>query len=427
MLKYTKSLVHRFIKSCIADPDRIKEYTWSLWARPNQLAPQVPWRQWLILAGRGFGKTRTGAEWVRGLAEQNLAGRIALVGPTARDVRDVMIEGESGLLSIAPPWDRPKWLPSLGQLKWDNGAIAYAFSADEPDRLRGYQHDAAWCDELCAWRYEEAWDMIMMGLRLGTDPKVVVTTTPKPIPLLKKIMALPHVHITRGSTFENASNLAEGFLSQIAQTYEGTRLGLQELHGEILEDVQGALWTEDMLKKAHWQQGNPVPPLVRVGVAIDPAMTTTDESDETGIIVAGVDAKGNGYVLEDASGKYSADVWVKIVHDLYKKYEADRIVVEVNQGGDLLEMILRAHESSLPITKVRASRGKVTRAEPVAALYERGRIFHVKSFPKLNVQLKTYVPGKTSGKSPDRLDALVWAFTYLLLKNQPSTVRVWNL
>lgn len=391
-------------------------YRWTLQARPNQLPPPGAWRTWLVLAGRGFGKTRTGAEWIRSQVETSACGRLALVAPTAADARDVMVEGESGLLAIAPPWNRPKYEPSKRRLTWPNGALATLYSADEPERLRGPQHDGAWCDELASWRYAEAWDMLQFGMRLG-DPRTVVTTTPKPKKLLLDLIKADSTAITRGSTYENRANLAPAFLEQIVAKYEGTRLGRQELNAEVLEDVEGALWKRQQLDDLRVSTH---PDLTRVVVAVDPAVTSGDDADETGIIVAGIGSDGHGYVLRDQSGRFSPDAWARRAVAAFHAASADRLVAEANNGGDLLETVLRTVDRSIPYTKVHASRGKQTRAEPVAALYEQQRVHHVGGFPELEDQLCGWVPGD---KSPDRLDALVWALTFLMLGQGEVRVR----
>jgi len=399
---------------------RALTYDWPFWARTNQLPPDGDWRVWLLLAGRGFGKTRTGAEMVRARATARTARRLALVAPTAGDVRDVMVEGESGILAISPPWERPRYEPSKRRLTWPNGAVATLFSADEPERLRGPQHDAAWCDELASWRYPEAWDMLMFGLRLGTDPRVVVTTTPRPTALLRELIADPSVVVTRGTTYENRANLAPGFLRKIIQKYQGTRLGRQELEAEFLEDLSGALWNRGIIEGA---RARAAPPLIRVVVAIDPAVSATDDADETGIIVAGKDGHGHGWVIADASGRYPPTEWARTAISAYRAHSADRIVAEVNNGGDMVEATLRMIEPDVPFTAVRASRGKITRAEPVAALYEQGRVHHLGAFPQLEDQMCAFVAdargsirGLSAAGSPDRVDALVWAFTDLLVE-----------
>ncbi len=384
-------------------------YDWPFWARPNQLPPQGDWRVWLLLAGRGFGKSRTGAEWVREQVESGRSRRIALVAPTAADVRDVMIEGESGLLAICPPWNMPVYESSKRRLTWPNGAIATTNSAEEPDRLRGPQHDAAWCDEVAAWRYPETWDMLMFGLRLGVDPRCVVTTTPKPIPIVRNLLKSPTTAITRGSTYENRANLAEAFFEQIVAQYEGTRLGRQELYAEVLDDVEGALWTRALIDQ---HRVKVAPELKRIVVAIDPAITASDDSDETGIVVAGLGVDNHGYALDDLSLRASPDGWARRAVEAYHARKADRIVAEVNQGGDMVEYTIRTVDPRASIKKVHAARGKQTRAEPIVALYEQGRIHHVGVLPQLEEQMCNWVPGMDS---PDRMDAAVWAFTELML------------
>jgi len=399
------------------------EWDWRFWARPNQLAPEGDWRCWLLLAGRGFGKTRTGAEWVRGLAESTTARRIALVAPTAADVRDVMIEGESGLLAISPPGFRPVYEPTKRRLTWPNGVMAVAYSADEPERLRGPQHEAAWCDELAAWRYPEAWDMLMLGLRLGANPRAVVTTTPKPQRLLRDLIADPGTRVTRASTYENRANLPPAFLDQILRRYQGTRLGRQELDAELIEDVPGALWTRDVIEAARLRAA---PDLKRVVVAIDPAATSQEGSDETGIVVAGLGGDGQGYVLEDLSLRASPEGWARRAVEAYRRWSADRLVAEVNQGGDMVASTLRMVDPSAAFRAVRATRGKYLRAEPVSALYEQGRVHHVGAFPALEDQMCGFTR-LADGRSPDRLDALVWAVTQLALESEAGAPRVRRL
>lgn len=399
-------------------------HNWAEWARDEQLPPEGSWRVWLLLAGRGFGKTRTGAEWVRARVAAHSARRIALVGATAGDVRNVMVEGESGLLAIGLDSERPVYEPSKSRLTWPNGAIGSLFSADEPDRLRGPQHDFAWCDELAAWRYPQAWDMLMLGLRLGDDPRAVVTTTPRPTPLIRGLLSDPKVVVTRGRTIENWRNLAPAFLDQIVRRYEGTRLGRQELDGELLDDVPGALWSRATIEAA---RVTAVPELARIVVAIDPAATSGAEADETGIVVAGI-AAGTGsapsaYVLADLSGRFSPPEWARVAIAAYQHHGADRIVAEVNNGGEMVEATLRIIDPNVPFSAVRASRGKVARAEPVAALYEQGRVRHLGAFPQLEDQMCGFTANfdrQNAGYSPDRIDALVWALSALLLTTMPG-------
>lgn len=388
------------------------EYDWSLWARPSQLPPQGDWRTWLVLAGRGFGKTRTGAEWIRAQVDAG-RDRIALVGPTAADCRDVMVEGESGLLKVFPKDQRPTYRPSLRRVEFHTGAHATTYSAAEPDRLRGPQHEIAWADEVGAWTAPEALDMLSLGLRLGPMPRLVVTTTPKPSDTIRQLIAQQDIAITTGSTFDNSLNLPPSFIDQIKQRYEGTRLGRQELYAEVLTDVPGALWTREMIDPFR------LPPnmseLQRVVIAVDPAISSRDTSDETGIIVAGIDRQQHGYVLADLSVKASPDTWARRIVAAYQQYGADRIVAEVNQGGDMVETVLRTVDPNIPYRSVRASRSKSVRAEPVAALYEQKRIHHCGVFDRLEDQMLTFVPDMPTAKSPDRVDAMVYAFTDLIL------------
>ena len=327
-----------------------------------------------------------------------------------------MVEGESGILAISSPRFRPIYEPSKRRITWPNGAIATTYSADEPERLRGPQHDGAWCDEPASWRYPESYDMLMFGLRLGADPRCVVTGTPKPVRLIRELVANPTTAVTRGRTFDNAANLAPAFMSQIVAKFAGTRIGRQELDGEILDDTPGALWTLSHLDALRIRSGD-MPPLVRVVVAIDPAVTSNADSDETGIIVAGVSADGQGYVLDDVSMQASPHTWASAAIGAYRRHQADRIVAEVNNGGEMVGYTLSTIDAQIPYTAVHASRGKLTRAEPVAALYEQGKVHHVGVYRALEDQMCGWTPGD---KSPDRLDALVWALTNLMLDTPPE-------
>lgn len=387
------------------------EWDWRFWARPEQLPPSCEWLVWLILTGRGWGKTRTGAEWVRSAVESGRCKRLALVGRTAADVRDVMIEGESGLLAISPLWAMPTYEVSKRRLTWPNGAIATTYTAERPDLLRGPQHDGAWCDELAAWQYPEAWDNLMLGLRLGSLPQVVVTTTPRPTAAIRKLAKHHGTVITHGRTYDNLVNLSPQFRERILEQYEGTRLGRQELDGEILEDVPGALWSYDMIDAARVTEA---PDLSRIVVGVDPAVSSTETSAETGIVVAGRTSNGHAYILRDSSGRYTPLQWAQRV----LAQDADRIVAEANNGGDLVESNIRTLSQHAPVKLVRAAKGKVARAEPVAGLYEQGRVHHVGIHRHLEEQMCSY--DATSGKpSPDRMDALVWALTELMLLDQP--------
>jgi len=395
-----------FLSTLSEETKAVLLYQWERWARPNQLPPPGDWRTWLILAGRGFGKTRTGAEFVRAEIESGRCRRMAVIAPTAGDVRDVMIEGESGLLAVCPPWNRPHYEPSKRRLTWPNGALVTAYSADEPERARGPQHDGLWADEIASWRYPEAWDLFMFGLRLGNNPRAVVTTTPKPIPLVKELLASPTTTVTRGSSYENRRNLAPAFFQQIVRKYEGTRLGRQELLAEILDDNPGALWTRQIIEENRVVKA---PDLERVVVAIDPAVTAEEGSAETGIIVAG-SAGDRFYVRDDRSLRASPKAWASAAVTAYHTFGGDRIVAEVNNGGDMVLDTIRNVDPEVSLRKVTATRGKQLRAEPIAALYEQGRVHHVGAFPELEDQMCEWEPGM---ESPDRLDALVWALTEL--------------
>lgn len=402
-------------------------YDWrGFQARPEQIAPGGDWDIWLALAGRGWGKTRAGAEWVREQVESG-ARRIALVAETAADARDVMVEGESGLLNIYPPGDAPLYEPSKRRVTWANGAVATLFNATEPDQLRGPQFDAAWCDELAKWRYaRETWDMLQFGLRLGEHPRVLVTTTPRPIELVKAIVAGQEgrVVVSRGKTSDNYRNLAMPFLERIKARYEGTRLGRQELDAEILGDIPGALWSMAVLDTYRVQTA---PEIGRTVVAVDPAVTSGEESDEHGIIVAGIGPDQTGYVLEDASIHGTPSQWARRVVSLVSTYGADGVVIEVNQGGDMVAHTLRTISPNLNVIEVRATRGKHVRAEPIAALYEQGRVRHVGAFADLESQMTQMTADGYQGRgSPDRLDALVWALSDLfpdMIETVPDAAR----
>lgn len=387
---------------------------------------------WLILAGRGFGKTRSGAEWVRSLMcgdtplARGACGHIALIAETAADARDVMVgdgkgQGEaSGILQVHPRDFRPVYNSSLRRLTWPNGAIASIYNGTEPDQLRGPQHEAAWCDELAKWRYaQDAWDQLQFGLRIGDNPRVCITTTPKPIKLLREIIADKTTRVSGGSTYENAGNLAPKFLATLRTKYEGTRLGRQEIAAELLDDVPGALWLrakiDDLRVKA-----DEVPEMRRIVVSVDPAVSTGEDSNETGIIVAGLGINGHGYVFDDRSGQYSPPEWAAEAIAQYRHPDrrADRVIAEVNNGGDMVESTLRVVDPTVAYKSVHASRGKAVRAEPISALYEQGMVHHVGSFAILEDQMCDFTSDfdrNAAGYSPDRVDALVWALTELMV------------
>lgn len=526
------------------DVARSLVYDWGLWARDNQLPPQWDWVIWLILAGRGYGKTRSGAEWVRQKVESGEARRIILAGPTADDLRDVMIEGESGLLAVSSPSCKPEYIANKGKVIWPNGAKALCITAEKPDRFRGKQcfvagtivdtsagacpiesvrvgdlvltrngyrrvrsvgsrvaevgtvcfsngssltgtedhpvlscdawhplgslsigsriffggsartvsvvstwarvgdrtvynlsvedspeyfangilvHncDAFWADELASWRYPDAWSQLQLGFRLGRKPQGMVTTTPRPTPLIKELLRRGgnDVAVTRGTTYENRANLAPAFFDAIIRQYEGTRLGRQELQAEVLEDNPGALWQRVRIDELRVREA---PELKRVVVAIDPAVSSNPKSDETGIVAAGIGGDGHGYVLDDLSGIYQPAQWASRALVALDRYQADRIVGETNNGGDLVEANLRTARNTIPYVGVHASRGKQTRAEPISALYEQGRVHHIGSLGKLEDQMCGWDPAHDS-KSPDRVDALVWALSFLMIGKQPQT------
>lgn len=384
---------------------------WIDLARPDQITPEGDWLTWLILAGRGWGKTRTGAEDIGWYGLLNAGSRIAIVAPTAADARDTCVEGDSGLRGVIPPDCLHAWNRSLGEAILTNGTRFKCFSAEEPERLRGPQHHKAWADELAAWKYAETWDQLLFGLRLGQRPQAVVTTTPKPTQLIKALAASPTTRITRGSTFDNAANLAPSALEQLKAKYEGTRLGRQELYAEILGDLPGALWSLTVLDAYRLQQA---PELKRVLVSVDPAASHNEDSDEHGIIVGGITDDQRGIVVEDASLQGTPAEWARRAVSLYRSYAADGIVVEVNQGGDMVAHTLRSIDPNVNVIEVRASRGKHVRAEPIAALYEQGRCAHVGSFPELENQMtQMTIHGYEGAGSPDRVDALVWLMTEL--------------
>ncbi len=397
------------------------------WALPgHQLPPEGDWTTWMILGGRGAGKTRAGSEWIRAQVEGGKPGdpgrcsRVALVGETLDQAREVMIFGESGILRCSPPDRRPVWQAGRKALVWPNGAIAQTFSASDPESLRGPQFDAAWCDELAKWRKAEAaWDMLQFGLRLGDDPRQVVTTTPRNTPLLRRLLEEPGTAVTRAPTEANRMHLARSFLQAVTKRYGGTRLGRQELDGELMLDVEGALWTWDMLEAARAPRAFE---LDRVVVAVDPPVTSGSSADACGIVVAGVEAKGPpqdwiAQVIADGSiAGASPRGWAERAVALFHAHRADRLVAEVNQGGELVAALIRQVDPLVPFRAVRASRGKVARAEPVAALYEQGRVSHREPFRELEAEMAAMTTsGFTGSGSPDRVDALVWAMTDLMI------------
>lgn len=398
----------------------------AVFAHPHQEPPPAannggPWTTWLVLAGRGAGKTRLGAEWIRALVHgrppyaASAYGRIALVGETGHDAREVMIEGPAGILRVSPSAERPRWSATRRRLEWDNGAVAEAFSAEDPESLRGPQFDAAWCDELAKWRRAEAaFDMLQFGLRLGPRPLQLVTTTPRPIPLLKRLVADPRAAVTRAPTQANAAHLAPGFLDEVLARYAGTRLGRQEIDGEIIEDRPDALWSRAVIEAARVAEA---PPLARIVIGLDPPASVRERANACGIVAAGRGEDGAVYVLADETrGGLSPAGWAARAIALYRRLEADSIVAEVNQGGEMVRAVLREVDATVPVRTVHATRGKYLRAEPVAAMYAQGRVKHVDPpLAELEDELCDFGPGGlSSGRSPDRLDALVWAVTELI-------------
>ena len=397
---------------------------WPVWARLKQRPPLSDWRTWLLLGGRGAGKTRTGAEWIKGVAladphyPGSSGGRIALVGTSFDDMRDVMVEGESGLLAIHSKSERPQWISSRKELIWQNGTIGKLFSSANPEGLRGNQFGAVWADEIAKWKnLELTWDMLQFCLRLGQYPRQVVTTTPKPLKFFKKLMQDPTTITVRSTTSENANNLAEGFLSYVEGIYANTRLGRQELDGEIIENNEHALWQREKIETSRLDS---LPELNRTVIAVDPPASSGSKSASCGIVAAGMMNDGRCCVIEDATlSKATPDKWAAQAVSLYHLHAADVIVAEVNQGGDMVKTVIHTIDPTVPVRSVHASRGKWIRAEPVALLYERGRVVHADKFAELEDQMCAFMPnGMADGVSPDRVDALVWAITELALSKR---------
>ena len=405
-------------------------YLFEFWAFEHQLPPEGDWKTWVILGGRGAGKTRAGAEWVRSMVEGSgpedagQARRVALVGETVDQVREVMVFGESGIMACSPPDRRPTWEAGRKRLVWPNGAVAQVFSAHEPEALRGPQFDVAWVDELAKWKKaQETWDMLQFGLRLGDHPRICVTTTPRNVDVLRSLLGRSSTVSTHAPTEANRANLAESFLEEVRARYAGTRLGRQELDGVLLDEAEGALWTSRMLEDLRVAKA---PDLDRIVVAVDPPVTSHAGSDECGIVVVGVSMRGEvgnwrAYVLDDVTVRAKSPLgWARVAVTAMETWSADKLVAEVNQGGDLVSEVVRQIDPLVPIKAVRAARGKAARAEPVAALYEQGRVFHVGGFGELEDQMcRMTVQGYEGQGSPDRLDALVWALHELVI--EPSS------
>lgn len=420
------------IASMSASQRRALRHHWHLLSHEGQLAPPGEWPVWLLMAGRGFGKTRAGAEWVRRLAESDGLARIALVGASLAEVRAVMVEGASGLMAVARAGHRPRFEPSKRLLRWPSGAEAYLYSAAEPEGLRGPQHSHAWCDELAKWeqagdRADAAWNNLQLGLRLGPRPRVLVTTTPRAVPLIRRLVADPAVMLTRGATDENERNLAPGFVEAMRRQFGGTTLGRQELDGELLEEIEGALWGRALLDRC--RETTPHCQRVRTVVAVDPP--AGDRGDACGIVVAALLEDGTAVVLADASvEKASPERWARAVARAAQAWDADRVVAEKNQGGEMVRAVLRAANEVLPLKLIHARLGKAARAEPVAALYESGKVRHAGPFARLEDEMCGLMTGgryEGPGRSPDRADALVYALSELMLGMQAAGPRVTQL
>ncbi len=423
----TPEVVEEFLEGLSDNALLSLPWLFEFWAMPHQLPPEGVWKTWVIMGGRGAGKTRAGAEWVRAQVEgatgiaPGRAQRVALLGETVDQVREVMIFGDSGILACSPPDRRPEWQATRRRLVWPNGAVAQVFSAHDPDSLRGPQFDAAWVDELAKWpKAQEAWDQLQFALRLGENPRQVVTTTPQNVEVLKAILKNPSTVTTHAPTEANRANLAASFLEEVQARYGGQRLGLQELQGLLVEEVEGALWKAADLDR---RRVDSLPAFSRIVVAVDPSVTSGGASDECGIVVVGAVTEGppqnwRAVVLEDASLRgASPDAWARAAIAAMDRHKADRLVVEVNQGGDLVTQVIRSIDALVPIKAVHASRGKGMRAEPVSALYEQGRVAHVRGLAALEDQMCQMTAQGYLGKgSPDRLDALVWALTELLVE-----------
>lgn len=432
-----KQRQYTLTRSRPSDIDAIAAH-WPLFALPHQLPPDragdAPWLTWLMIGGRGSGKTRAGAEWVRAQALGRAplacerAMQIALVGQTEHDVREVMIEGVSGLMSVHARHERPVWISSRRRLEWPtSGAVAQAFSAEDPESLRGPQFSCAWSDEMAKWRYADtAFDMLQFGLRLGRRPRQLITTTPRPTPLLKRLMADPTTAITRAATIANAMNLAPTFLQGVMGRYAGTRLGRQELDGEIIDDRPDALWSRDLLERC---RVNEVPPLQRIVVAVDPPVSSGKRADACGIVAAGIAEGGIVFVIaDDTVSSVTPSMWANKAIALWRRFEADALIVETNQGGEMVRAVINEVDASVPVTAVRALRGKWLRAEPVATLYEQGRVRHAGAFAALEDEMCDFASsGLSSGRSPDRVDALVWAVASLALSSRGQGPRVRGL
>jgi phage terminase large subunit-like protein len=413
---WPKAKKAKWLESLSPDEALALEYEWRFWARPEQLPPDGDWMTWLFMAGRGAGKTRAAVEWVHEKAETHPGARIAIVGRTAKDVREIMVEGESGIMARVRPWLMPKYQPGLARITWPNGTIGLLHSAQEPNSFRGFQQHFYWADEMAAWDYPESYTQLKLGLRLGQHPQGVVTTTPRPVKHMRDLLERATTAVTRGTTYDNLQNLAPTFRDQILSEYEHTRIGKQELLGQLLLDSPNSLWNRTMLDECRVTTH---PPLRRILVTVDPAATSSAKSNNTGIVVVGIASSGLRYVLEDGTVHDKPHVWAARGAYLYHKHKAERLIAEINTGGDMVEAILRVVDPTVAFKGVHSSRGKQARAEPIAALYEKGMVKHVGTFEHLEDEMCTFDPLANrrglsgDSDSPDRLDALVIGLTEL--------------
>lgn len=417
LAKKKKRLRHEILESLPKEKLLDLKYSWEIRARPEQRTPKGDWTFWFVMAGRGWGKTRCFSEWIIEQVRQGYK-KIGLIGPTASSNRDIIVEGDSGILTISRPQDRPLYEPSKRKLTWKNGATAHLFSAEEPDRLRGPQFEKMGCEEIATWKYPETWDMAKLCLRLGKNPQAIITTTPKPKRIIRELIADKNCITTGGSTYENILNLSPNFYKTIVDKYEGTALGEQEIYARLLEELPNALWQRSTIADNRVSEIDS-DKLVRIVVAIDPAGTSKESSAETGILVCGIDQNFEGYVLEDLSCRKRPKGWASKSINAYYKYKADRIIAEVNFGGEMVEEVIRNVDPNVSYKSIHASRGKRARAEPISALYEQGRIHHVGVFKDLEDQQCNFTPDTKT--SPDRIDALVWCFTELIINRRGPT------
>ncbi len=426
MEAFTKAYADQLVNKdmSLEEASATLKYFWPAYARLQQITPPGLWHVWFVLAGRGYGKTRTGSEWIREQVEEHGKKRIALVGETSADCRDTMVEGPAGLLNVCPPWNKPRYEPSKRRLTWPNGAIAITYSGKEPDQLRGPEHDAAWADELAKWQYmEDAWSNLEFGLRGGTDPRVIVTTTPRPLKLIKEIVASENTIVTGGSTYDNQANLPNSFFDMVIQKYDGTRLGQQEIWANILDDNPEALFNRDRIHANRVQQ-TPEGVKIKVSaIALDPAVTSGDAAADTGIIAGFsgmIKKKVHYFITHDFTCHETPLKWATVAINAYNRLELNMIVGEVNNGGDLIKTVIKQIDNSILFKSVRASKGKAVRAEPISSLYDQNLVHHIGVYPKLEDEMCSWSPDLNE-RSPDRLDALVWLLTYLSGKGRAKT------